>query len=242
MTRTSKALALPHCALTHTGHVRKINEDAILARPELGLWVVSDGMGGHAAGDVASRTVIAALDALPADLAPEQIPRAARDALHHAHAGIRAEGDRLGQGTIGATVVLLVIAEGHFMCLWAGDSRLYRVRDGQIEMISADHSVVGELVEQGYLDWDEAEHHPHANQITRAVGVGETLEIDKRRGEVRPGDRFLLCSDGLTKYARAETLRQQVDGVPLECAGETLMQTALDGGGADNVSLIVVEA
>ena len=242
MTRTTEAPALPHCAMTHTGHVRKINEDAILARPELGLWVVSDGMGGHAAGDFASRTVIDMLEALPADLPPAQIPRAARDALHHAHAGIRAEGDRLGQGTIGATVVLLVIAEGHFMCLWAGDSRLYRLRDGQIEMISADHSVVGELVEQGYLDWDEAEHHPHANQITRAVGVGETLEIDKRRGEVRPGDRFLLCSDGLTKYARAETLRQQVDGVPLDRAGETLMQTALDGGGADNVSLIVVEA
>jgi len=242
MTRTSKALALPHCALTHTGHVRKINEDAILARPELGLWVVSDGMGGHAAGDVASRTVIAALDALPADLAPEQIPRAARDALHHAHSRIRAEGDRLGQGTIGATVVLLVIAEGHFMCLWAGDSRLYRVRDGEIEMISADHSVVGELVEQGYLDWDEAEHHPQANQITRAVGVGETLEIDKRRGEVRPGDRFLLCSDGLTRYLPAETLRQQVDGVPPGRAGARLMQTVLDGGGADNVSLIVVEA
>ena len=242
MTRTTEAPALPHCAMTHTGHLRKINEDAILARPELGLWVVSDGMGGHAAGDFASRTVIAMLEALPADLPPAQIPRAARDALQHAHAEIRAEGDRLGQGTIGATVVLLVIAEGHFMCLWAGDSRLYRLRDGQIEMISADHSVVGELVEQGYLDWDEAEHHPHANQITRAVGVGETLEIDKRRGEVRPGDRFLLCSDGLTKYARAATLRQQVDGVPLERAGETLMQTALDSGGADNVSLIVVEA
>lgn len=242
MTRSTEAHALPHCALTETGHVRRINEDAILARPELGLWVVADGMGGHAAGDVASQTVIAALDALPRDLAPAQIPRAAREALHHAHAAIRAEGARLGQGTIGATVVLLVIAEGHFMCLWAGDSRLYRLRDGALEMISADHSVVGELVEQGYLDWDEAEAHPHANQITRAVGVGEALEIDKRRGEVRPGDRFLLCSDGLTKYARAADLRRQLDGAPVDAAAGALMRLALDGGGADNVSLIVVEA
>lgn len=242
MIRSTRAPALNHCALTHTGHLREINEDAVLARPELGLWVVSDGMGGHAAGNYASQTVIAALEALPGDLAPEQIPRAARDALHRAHAAIRAEGMRLGQGPIGATVVLLVVAEGHFMCLWAGDSRLYRLRDGQIEMISADHSVVGELVEQGHLDWDEAEHHPHANQITRAVGVGETLAPDKRRGEVRPGDRFLLCSDGLTRYASAETLRRQVDGVALARAGEILLQTALDGGGADNVSLILVEA
>ncbi|XDA99848.1 protein phosphatase 2C domain-containing protein [Sulfitobacter sp. LCG007] len=242
MSPRTEAPRLSQCALTHRGHVRNINEDSILSRPELGLWAVSDGMGGHAAGDFASRTVTAALEALPADADPANIPAAARAALNRAHAEIRAEGDRLGQITIGATVVLLVIAEGYFMCLWVGDSRLYRIRDGGIEMISADHSVVGELVQQGYLDWDEAENHPHANQITRAVGVGETLEIDKRRGEVLPGDRFLLCSDGLTRYARAETLRRMLDGATLDSAGAGLMQIALDGGGADNISLIVVEA
>jgi serine/threonine protein phosphatase PrpC len=108
-------------------------------------------------------------------------------------------------------------------------------------MISSDHSVVGELVEQGYLSWDEVEKHPLSNQITRAVGVGEALEIDKRRGDTLPGDRFLLCSDGLTRYANAETLRATLMQRPIETLAEDLLAIALEGGAADNTSIIVVE-
>ena len=231
-----------YSARTHVGLVRKVNEDAILALPELGVWVVSDGMGGHAGGDFASQSVVEALATLPLDLEPTEVMHAAREALHAAHRAILDEAARQGNVTIGATVVVLVLASEHFMCLWAGDSRLYRLRGGQLEMLSIDHSVVGKLVEEGHLTWAEAEHHPQANQITRAVGVGEALEIDKRRGEVLPGDRFLLCSDGLTKYADDRRLQHHLMHTPIETVADALLQIALDGGGSDNISAIVVEA
>ncbi|SHN13128.1 PP2C family protein-serine/threonine phosphatase [Roseibium suaedae] len=230
-----------HSATTHTGFVRKVNEDAILARPDLGLWAVSDGMGGHAGGDYASQTVVDALNSLPAGLDPASVMQEARRALFEAHEHIKAEAHRRAQGTIGATVVLLVLSEQHFMCLWAGDSRLYRLRQGTLSMISFDHSVVGELVEQGRLTWDEAANCAGSNQITRAVGVGDELEIDKRRGDILPGDRFLLCSDGLSQYADEATLSHYLTGHPIETVADGLLSVALAGGASDNVSVIAVE-
>lgn len=231
-----------HSATTHVGRVRKINEDSILSLPDLKIWVVSDGMGGHAAGDYASQTVVESIAALPPDVPPTELMHLLRGAILAAHDTIRAEAARREAGIVGATVVALMLANGHFVAFWAGDSRLYRFRDGQIEMLTTDHSMVAGLVQAGIMDWDEAEHHSQSNAITRAVGVGEVLEIDKVRGEVRPGDRFLLCSDGLTKYAGFQTLRRAVVGAPLETLCDRLLQMALDGGGADNISVIVVDS
>lgn len=241
MNRRSLAAQKRHSARTHVGYVRKVNEDAILTRPDLGLWAVTDGMGGHTGGDFASQTVVEALDRLPAQLEPAEVMREARKALHAAHSQIKAEANRRGTGQIGATVILLVLSEEHFMCLWVGDSRLYRLRDGVLEMISVDHSVVGELVEQGYLTWAEAANHPNSNQITRAVGVGDALEIDKRRGSIQPGHRFLLCSDGLSQYADEDTLRHYLAERPIETLADDLLHVALEGGAADNISIIAVE-
>ncbi len=229
-------------AKTHVGLVRSVNEDAILSLPDLGLWAVADGMGGHEGGDFASQTVVDALSNLPSDLAPQDLLGRSRAALHSAHQTIRTESARRGDVVIGATVVLLVIAQGHFLCLWAGDSRLYRLRDGRIEMVSLDHSVVGQMVEADQLTWDQAEHHAQSNQITRAVGVGEVLEIDKRRGAVEPGDRFLLCSDGLTKYATQDVLERLVRDTPINALADELLRIALAGGASDNVSIIAIEA
>jgi serine/threonine protein phosphatase PrpC len=228
-------------AKTHVGLVREVNEDSIVALPNLGIWAVADGMGGHYAGDFASQTVIDALSALPHDLEPGNLVAQTRAALQMAHAEIQTHSHRNGDAIIGSTVVLLAIAERHFMCLWAGDSRLYHLRDRQLEMISIDHSVVGEMVAAGQLTWDEAEQHQYSNQITRAVGVGETLDIDKRRGEVAPGDRFLLCSDGLTKYADQATLARIIADCPIDTLANDLLQVALDGGASDNVSIIAIE-
>lgn len=241
MTASSTTLRR-HSARTHVGFVRKVNEDAILVRPDIGLWAVSDGMGGHAAGDFASQAITELLDRLPVDLDPSETMLQAREALHEAHQLIGVEARRRGSGSIGATVVVLLLSEEHFMCFWVGDSRLYRLRGGDLEMISTDHSFVGELVEQGFITWAEAEKHPQANQITRAVGVGETLEIDKRRGDIRPGDRFLLCSDGLTKYAGLDMLRRYLTDRPIEVLADELISVALEGGAIDNTSVIVVEA
>ena len=230
-----------HSATTHVGRVRKINEDSILALPDQKIWVVSDGMGGHQAGDFASQTVVDTVAMMPPDLAPGELMQALRAAFRQAHETIRHEAERLGAGTVGATVVALALTDGHFAAFWAGDSRLYRFRDQRIEMLTSDHSIVAEMVHAGQMTWDEAELHPNSNAITRAVGVGDELEIDKVRGEVQPGDRYLLCSDGLTKYATFETLRSAVTGAPIETVSEKLLKIALDAGGGDNISIIVVD-
>jgi serine/threonine protein phosphatase PrpC len=225
---------------SHVGLVRSVNEDSIAMLPELQLFAVADGMGGHEAGDLASRIVVDALTILPDGMDPATKMHAIRDALTRAHATIVAEGDARGS-TIGATVVALVLADGHWLALWAGDSRLYRLRDGRIEMLTTDHSVVAELVKSGRMSWDEAELHPQSNQITRAVGVGDALDLEKMHGELISGDRYLLCSDGLSKYATFEQLRRAMSGAPIETLAEKLIQMALDGGGADNISVIVVD-
>ena len=232
--------ATRHAALTHVGLRRKLNEDAILAMPEAGVWAVSDGMGGHAGGDFASQTVVEAIAALPPS-DPGDRMRGLRDAVSGAHAAIRAEAARRGADAMGATLVALLLSDRHFAAFWAGDSRIYRLRDDALEMLTTDHSLVGALVATGEMDWDEAEDHPQSNVVTRAVGVGEALELDKVRGDTARGDRFLLCSDGLTKYARGGTLRRILSTAPIERVASDLLDVALAGGAADNVSVIVVD-
>lgn len=230
-----------YSAQTHVGLRRKLNEDSILALPEANIWVVSDGMGGHEAGDYASQLITGTIATIPPDIPPRQRMEALRTALHQAHAAILQETERRNADLIGATVASLMLADGHFAAIWAGDSRVYRLRDGEIRMLTTDHSYVASLVEQGRLTWDEAEQHPQSNQITRAVGVGDHLELDKVRGEVHRGDRFLLCSDGLSKYATFEILQNALATQPLETIVDYLIQIALRGGGADNISVIVVD-
>ncbi len=232
---------LRHTATTHVGKVRKVNEDSILSLPDQKVWVVSDGMGGHEAGDFASQTVVDSVATMPLREGPAEQMQALRQSILTAHETILAEITARGGGTIGATVVALMISDAHFVCFWAGDSRLYRLRDGAIEMLTTDHSIVAGLVLDGQLTWDEAEKHPQSNAITRAVGVGDVLELDKVRGALERGDRFLLCSDGLTKYAGFETLRVAMQDTPIELVTDKLMTIALDGGGGDNISVIVVD-
>lgn len=228
-------------AATHVGKVRKVNEDSILTLPDQKIWVVSDGMGGYSSGDFASQTVVERIAMIPPGLPPGELLAELRRAIAAAHGIIRDEAERRGGKTIGATVVSFVVAAGHFAAFWAGDSRLYRLQSGSIELLTTDHSLVASLVEAGHMSWDEAEQHPQSNAVTRAVGVGDELELDKIRGELFPGDRFLLCSDGLTKYATFDMLERVLSREPIETVADTLLQMALDGGGADNISIIVVD-
>ena len=227
-------------AKTHVGRVRKINEDSILVLPDQQIWVVSDGMGGHEGGDYASRMVVDCIALIPPGLAAADKMSQVRSALQSAHETILTEAEHRGN-LMGATVVVLFLANGHFGALWAGDSRLYRLRDGEAEMLTTDHSIVAALVATGQLTWDEAEHHPQSNAITRAVGVGDVLELDKVRGDTQSGDRFLLCSDGLNKYATLAELGMYLSGAPIEIVADNLLDMALARGGADNVSVIVVD-
>lgn len=230
-----------YSARTHVGLRRKVNEDAILALPARKIWVVSDGMGGHEAGDFASRLITDSIATIPMGLEPTARMHALRQSIQTAHAMILQEAEARGRGVIGATVAALMFSDGHFLALWAGDSRIYRLRGGEIEMVTTDHSAVAELVLSGEMTWDEAELHPQSNAITRAVGVGDVLELDKVRGQIQPGDRYLICSDGLTKYATFAILKQALLRHPIETVSDRLIQIALDGGGADNISVIVVD-
>ena len=230
-----------YSAKSHVGRVRKINEDSILALPDQRIWVVADGMGGHEAGDFASQTIVDTVAVIPPDMPPADLMRALRQAIITAHARIHTAAETRFRTTVGSTVVALILTDTHFVAFWAGDSRIYLLRDGQISMLTSDHSVVGEFVAAGEMTWDEAEHHPQSNAITRAVGVGETLDLDKVRGEVLPGDRFLLCSDGLTKYAGFKLLENILAEQPIETVADTLLNHALESGGGDNVSIIVVD-
>ncbi|SEK03174.1 protein phosphatase/serine/threonine protein phosphatase Stp1 [Cribrihabitans marinus] len=230
-----------YSARSHVGLKREVNEDAVLALPDAGLWLVSDGMGGHAAGDYASRLIVDMVAAMPAGMDPSDRLGALREAIGRAHGLIRSEAEARGGQTIGATVASLLLANGHFVGLWAGDSRIYLLRAGEIRMLTTDHSFVAALVQSGEMSWDEAEHHPQSNAITRAVGVGEELELDKVRGPVQSGDRFLICSDGLSKYAPFAVLQKALAEMPIETVADKLIQIALDGGGADNVTVVVVD-
>ncbi len=230
-----------HCAQTDVGLVRKINEDSMVSVPELGAYLVADGMGGHSGGDYASQTLVAKVDQIDRNLPSGEVMKAMRTAILEAHYAILEEADRRGGGTIGTTAVGLILSEPHFVCLWVGDSRLYHCRNGKMVQVSRDHSLVNDLLESGQITAEQAENHPHGNVITRAVGVGETLEIDKLRGTYEAGDRFLLCSDGLSGFVSDEIISQYMMTAPMEALCSELIDLAKKGGGRDNITAIVIE-
>jgi len=230
-----------HCSQTDVGLVRKINEDSMVSVPELGAFLVADGMGGHSGGDFASQALVAKINQIDRKLPSGEVMKAMRSAILEAHYAILEEADRRGGGNIGTTAVGLILAERHFVCLWVGDSRLYHCRNGKMVQLSRDHSLVNDLLESGQITEEQAVDHPHGNVITRAVGVGEALEIDKLRGTYEPGDRFLLCSDGLSGFVTDEVISQFLTTAPMATICGELIDLALKGGGRDNITAIVIE-
>ncbi len=224
---------------THVGLRRKVNEDSLAVRTERGLWAVADGMGGHDAGDVASARVAQALLGLPVVYGLDSLVESAIDALEAANDELIAMA--VSDRTIGSTVVGLAIANDQYRCFWAGDSRAYRVRDGQIVQLTRDHSLVQGLVDAGMLSREEAESHPNANVVTRAVGAAEELKVDIVSGDVSPGDQFLLASDGLTRLVGDNELVAELGSRQLEEAADRLIEMVLARGAPDNVSIIILK-
>jgi serine/threonine-protein phosphatase Stp1 len=228
---------------THNGTRRKHNEDNWVDRPDLGIWAVADGAGGHQAGEVASGMIAEALDSLPPGLSAPELLGALRARMAETHQWLRDEAARRGGGTMIASTLVALLARGeHFACLWAGDSRAYMVRDGEMRQITKDHSLVQELVDNGTIKPEEAEKHPHANVITRAIGADiDELVLDKVSGKLQNGDRFLLCSDGLCKTLSFEQMEETLrsdDGIP---PPQTLIAAALALNVTDNVTAVTVE-
>jgi len=228
---------------THNGTKRKHNEDTWVDRPDIGIWAVADGAGGHQAGEVASGMIAEALDSLPSELSASELLGAVRSRIAETHRALREEAARRGGNTMIASTLVAFLARGeHFACLWAGDSRAYMLRDGELRQITKDHSLVQELVDNGTISAEDAENHPHANVITRAIGADiDDLVLDKVSGRLQQGDRFLLCSDGLCKTvpeAQLAELLQSNNGVP---PPQSLIAAALALDVTDNVTAVTIE-
>ena len=234
------AFALQAAEQSHVGAVRKVNEDALVSRPEIGLFAVADGMGGQGSGDVASAKGAAALAAAPA---PRSAPAFLADfeaRVVAANAEMRALARAKGAHLIGTTLAALLIHDSHYACVWCGDSRVYLLRDGDLTRLTRDHSEVQDLLDRGLIDEDEARVWPRRNIVTRALGVSETPELEIVDGPVRLGDRFLLCSDGLTGHVTDPELRVLMAGADLAMAARELIDLTLRRGAKDNVTAVLV--
>lgn len=238
MKESTPALHWNSFGITNVGAVRKANEDAFLNRPDLGVWAVADGMGGHAAGDVASQIVVDRLAQLPANSSLSTLIDAAEDRLLEANRKLLTLAMRQKERTIGSTVLALVARGRHAACLWAGDSRLYRIRGRRIEQMMQDHAMVEDLVASGLITREEAADHPQANRITRAIGAMPSLFMDIELFAVRPGDIYLLCSDGLYKELSNDEIVKTLNNN--EQAVDKLIMFALERGARDNVTVVTV--
>lgn len=226
-----------HAAATHAGHRRPHNEDSHGEFTDIGLYVVADGMGGHEAGEVASRIVVEHVEASVREGEP------LADALRGAHDAVLAASDA-GEGRpgMGSTVVAAQLDGDRFRVAWAGDSRVYQMGRSLVRLTS-DHSLVQEMVDRGALSEDEARSHPERSLITRAVGMPDQgpIEVDELEGRLRPGEMLLLCSDGLTEELEdAEIERILASGGDLEKRVGELVDAALAAGGRDNVTVVLV--
>ena len=227
---------------TDVGKARKLNEDSMLVRPDVGMWAVADGMGGHEAGDVASQMVVSTLNEIQLGSSLEKYINDIEDALVNVNKKlieIAHQGEK--PTTCGSTVVVMLAYEKYCAFLWAGDSRLYRIRDNKINQLTTDHSQVQLYVEQGLISKEEAESHPHANMITRAVGATEDFVLDVDMQEMEKGDRYLLCSDGLTKHIPDFDFEKMLAKGDVEKKCSELIDLTLARGAKDNVTAVLVD-
>ncbi len=222
--------------------MRKVNEDSVMVHAVENLWAVADGMGGHDAGDVASKQITMALSNIKlgnsfinnVDLLEDTLLLVNQQLIEYAQ-------QKFTGRTVGSTVVLMYAQREFGICMWAGDSRLYRWRADSLEQLSSDHSQVAALLESGLIESEEAVDHPASNIITRAVGATDTLQLDVRAIDIAAGDIYLLCSDGLYNEVDNATIASTLQGATLEQAADQLVASCLAGNAQDNVSLIIIK-
>ena len=224
------------CGLTNVGKVRPSNQDAFIRRDEMGAWVVADGMGGYRDGDVASRMVCDSLASLKAGARLEETIKTVRDRLSGVNQQLFKASTRIINPVVsGSTVAVLLAQRTTCAVIWAGDSRIYRFRGGQLTQLTTDHTWAAELNIQSA--GEEADH-----AITRAVGGEGTLSLDVRRDRVRIGDRYLLCSDGLTHEMADDRIAELLARGDVGDSATALIDATLQTSARDNVTVVVVEA
>ena len=230
------------CGRTDTGRLRRVNEDAYINLDSIGLWVVADGMGGHARGDIASRLIVDAFRNIDKPRSADAFADLVRNRLHLANEQMRnaLPADQPGE-IMGSTVVAFLVYKREWRCLWAGDSRAYLMRDGRLTQITRDHSVAQEMVDRGELRQEEAAYHPSANRITRAIGTQNKLLLDEYRSYLRDGDTVLLCSDGLNKEVDDDEVEEILAQYDCNDASRELVDLSLERGARDNVTVAVIK-
>jgi serine/threonine protein phosphatase PrpC len=215
----------------------------VLERREVGIWAVSDGMGGHSAGDVASATVIESLKEVPANGSEFASLEAVRAALARANGELHRRGSSVSPDQMmGATVTVLGVAAGNFFCLWAGDSRLYLYRDRRLSQLTHDHRYIQALIDSGLIDEEEAANHPRRSVITRAVGVEPDLKLDVCEGPIAQGDLFLLVTDGVSGVCKDDEIADILSRHGMDEAADMIVARCLQHGAPDNLSLVLVVA
>ena len=242
MSTESSSIRWSSASRSHPGRVRDVNEDACLEQPKCGVWAVADGMGGHSLGEFASRLAIRSLMDLPTADTLEQRAAAAETRLQEANRRLRAEAARRDVSVIGTTIAALLVAENRFACVWAGDSRIYIYRDGRLKQLTRDHSQLEAVRSLHVGSSDDTLDRPPANVITRALGGDDQLELDAVGAEVVDGDVFLLCSDGLSNEVSEAAIVQALLPGGCRLAADALVDMALERGGRDNITAVVVRA
>jgi PPM family protein phosphatase len=235
-------------AATDVGRIRSGNEDSLYADadPERGLFIVADGMGGHAAGEIASEMavqIVAREMVHTRDLNGEEPLTAMSGALRSANRAIFertiVEADKQGMGT---TASCLMLGTGRYVIGHIGDSRIYLLRDGSFRQVTKDHSYVQEQVDAGFLTPEQARYHPYSNVITRCVGANAAVEADVMNGEIKPGDIWLVASDGLTGMVEDPQLKKIMETKSTPGAMvNSMINEANKRGGLDNITAIVVQ-
>jgi len=229
---------------THPGNRRRVNEDAVMACSKESIWAVADGMGGHSAGNVASQSIAEALS--PDTFELERVQTLAdrvdwiEDRLLLVHHELHLQAKAIGPSTvIGSTVVSLTIEGTTGVALWAGDSRLYRLRCGSLEVVTRDHNPITDLLDSGAITEAEA-LSADTNLITRSVGGQRPLELDVAVFDVKPTDTLLLCTDGLYREVVDSEITQVLSQPDLEMAATELVELVLSRPALDNVSFLVL--
>ncbi len=225
---------------SHVGLLRELNEDRYLVKSESGLFVVADGMGGHDAGEVASTSIVEHLKSIGIPSSAPDLKARFEDRVETANREIRELATRNGS-TIGSTLAALLAFEHQYACIWVGDSRIYMLRNGKLSQLSRDHTEMQDLIDRGLLSREEAAAWPRRNVVTRAIGAVDDLAFDIAHGQILPDDRFLICSDGLTAHATDAEIATALAEKSAEIGCAELIRIALERGGTDNVTVVIVQ-
>lgn len=233
---------------SHPGHRRKHNEDAVYSNARSGIWCVADGMGGHQQGALASQWLVETIASMAVFPTLDSCVSALEKRIFALNQTLYEKGGALAlsahskRQTVGCTFVILITDGVRNTCLWAGDSRLYLLRNNNLYQITSDHSVVNDLVSRGVISADESNNHPQSHVVTRALGASKTLSIEKKIFTAQQGDRYLLCSDGLYNELEPRDISEALSINESSQSCRSLVDKVLKTDATDNLTACVVNA